>query len=90
MFQTILSTILVYISTSIDYLFILLILFSQQKSNQDRQQIYLGQYLGTLILIVISLIIIYFVKFIPEDWMIGLLGFIPIFLGIRIFIMGEE
>lgn len=90
MFQTIFSAILVYISTSIDYLFILLILFSQQKSNQDRQQIYLGQYLGTLILIVISLIIIYFVKFIPEDWMIGLLGFIPIFLGIRIFIMGEE
>ncbi len=29
-------------------------------------------------------------NFIPQDWIIGLLGLIPIFLGIRVALVGEE
>lgn len=90
MLQTILTALGVYISTSIDYLFILLILFTQLNKPSQKAHIYAGQYLGTGLLVVISLFAAFVVSFIPEEWMIGLLGFIPIFLGIRFAIVGEE
>lgn len=37
-----------------------------------------------------SLVIAYLVHFVPEDWMIGLLGLIPLYLGIRYLVKGEE
>ncbi len=90
MLQTIFSAIAVYISTSIDYLFILLIIFSQAYTQKGLRQIYFGQYLGTGILVAISLFAAYVLNFIPQDWMIGLLGLIPIYLGIRVAMGGEE
>jgi cadmium resistance transport/sequestration family protein len=88
--QTIISAIAVYISTSIDYLFILLIIFSQSQTKKGLRQIYLGQYLGTGILVAVSLFAAYVLNFIPQDWIIGLLGLIPIYLGIRVAMVGEE
>lgn len=90
MLQTIFSAIAVYISTSIDYLFILLIIFSQSQTKRGLRQIYLGQYLGTGILVAISLFVAYVLNYIPQDWIIGLLGLIPIYLGIRVAMGGEE
>ncbi len=87
--QTILSAIGVYISTSIDYLVILIILFAQGSQNKQKWHIYAGQYLGTGLLVGASLVATYVVKFVPETWMIGLLGLIPIYLGIRLAIFGE-
>ncbi|WP_225743240.1 CadD family cadmium resistance transporter [Marinilactibacillus sp. Marseille-P9653] len=90
MLQSIISAIAVYISTSIDYLFILLIIFSQSHTKKGLRQIYLGQYLGTGILVAVSLFAAYVLNFIPQDWIIGLLGLIPIYLGIRVAMVGEE
>lgn len=90
MIQTILSALAVYISTSIDYLFILMIIFSQAHTKKGLQHIYWGQYLGTGILVAVSLLIAYVLNYIPQDWILGFLGLIPIFLGIRIAIKGEE
>lgn len=90
MLQSIFSAIAVYISTSIDYLFILLIIFSQSHTKKGLRQIFLGQYLGTGILVAVSLFAAYVLNFIPQDWIIGLLGLIPIFLGIRVALVGEE
>ena len=42
--QTIISAIGVYISTSIDYLIILFILFAQLSQNKQKWHIYAGQY----------------------------------------------
>lgn len=88
--QSIFSAIAVYISTSIDYLFILLIIFSQSHTKKGLRQIFWGQYLGTGILVAVSLFAAYVLNFIPQDWIIGLLGLIPIFLGIRVALVGEE
>lgn len=90
MTQTILSAIAVYISTSIDYLFILMIIFSQSYTRKGLFQIYGGQYIGTGILVVASLFAAYVLNFIPQDWLIGLLGLIPIFLGVRIALLKES
>jgi len=87
--QTIISAIGVYISTSIDYLIILIILFAQLSQNKQKWHIYAGQYLGTSLLVGASLVAAYVVNFVPEPWMVGLLGLIPISLGIRFAIVGE-
>lgn len=87
--QTIISAIGVYISTSIDYLIILIILFAQLSQNKQKWHIYAGQYLGTGLLVEVSLFAAYVVNFVPEAWMVGLLGLIPIYLGIRFAIVGE-
>lgn len=88
--QTIISAIGVYISTSIDYLIILIILFAQLSQNKQKWYIYAGQYLGTGLLVGASLVAAYVVNFVPEEWMVGLLGLIPIYLGIRFAIVGED
>lgn len=88
--QTIIFAIGVYISTSIDYLIILIILFAQLSQNKQKWHIYAGQYLGTGLLVGASLVAAYVVNFVPEEWMVGLLGLIPIYLGIRFAILGED
>ncbi|HEW3316228.1 TPA: CadD family cadmium resistance transporter [Streptococcus pneumoniae] len=88
--QTIISAIGGYISTSIDYLIILIILFAQLSQNKQKWHIYAGQYLGTGLLVGASLVAAYVVNFVPEEWMVGLLGLIPIYLGIRFAIVGED
>ena len=87
--QTIISAVGVYISTSIDYLIILIILFAQLSQNKQKWHIYAGQYLETGLLVGASLVAAYVVNFVPEPWMVGLLGLIPIYLGIRFAIVGE-
>ncbi|GBD58728.1 CadD family cadmium resistance transporter [Tetragenococcus halophilus] len=90
MLQSIISAIAVYISTSIDYLFILLIIFSQAHSQKGIRHIFWGQYLGTGILVAVSLFAAYVLNFVPQDWIIGLLGLIPIYLGVRVAMGAEE
>ena len=41
-------------------------------------------------MVAVSLFAAYVLNFIPQDWIIGLLGLIPIFLGIRVAFVGEE
>lgn len=90
MLQTSLSALAVFISTSIDYLFILVIIFSQSYSTKGIRHIYLGQYLGTGLLVFVSLIAAFVFNLVPQDWLVGLLGLIPIYLGIHFALAGEE
>ncbi len=87
--ETIVSAFLVFVSTSIDYLVILTILFASQ-GKKGLKSIYAGQYLGTGLLVLVSLIAAYFLNFIPQDWIIGLLGLIPLGLGIRSIFVDED
>lgn len=87
--QTLISALLVFISTSIDYLVVLIILFANQ-GTRGIKSIYIGQYLGTGILVGVSLIAAYFLNYIPQDLMIGFLGLIPLGLGIRSIFVDED
>ena len=70
-----------FCATNIDDLAILLLLFSQKKPSFRYQQILLGQYLGFMGLVFTSLPGFLGRLIIPQNW-IGLLGFIPIILGL--------
>ncbi|WP_313552491.1 CadD family cadmium resistance transporter [Aerococcus sp.] len=87
--EIIISSMLVFISTSIDYLVVLTILFSTVNTGKQRS-IYIGQYIGTGLLVGFSLIAAYFLNFIPQDWVIGLLGLLPLILGIRAIFIDED
>ncbi|WP_082617862.1 CadD family cadmium resistance transporter [Lactobacillus selangorensis] len=89
MLETILTSAVLYASTAIDLLVILMLLFSQHSSKQERRQIYLGQYIGSYTLIGISLIFAFILHYVPEKWLLGLLGLIPIYFGIKA-VLGSE
>lgn len=66
--------------TNSDDLLLLSIYFS--RPDIKRMNIVLGQYTGILALIILSLTGILLNNLLPEQW-IGLLGLIPLFLGLR-------
>src|SRR5699024_2416832 len=79
-----------YVKTGIDYLVILILLFSQIKKDQVKH-VWIGQYIGTAIIIGVSLLVALGVaNLIPQQWIIGLLGLLPLYLGVKIWIKGEE
>lgn len=83
MLPIILSASLIFISTSIDYLMLFIVLFSKIETNKEKREIYLGHYLGVLVIVLISLICTKFLQLIPKTWVIGILGLVPIYQGIR-------
>ncbi|MCM3638199.1 CadD family cadmium resistance transporter [Sporosarcina luteola] len=90
MIVTMLTAAAVYLATGIDYLIILILLFSQIKKGQAKH-IWIGQYIGTAIIIAVSLLVAFGIaNFIPQQWVIGLLGLLPLYLGIKVWIKGEE
>jgi len=71
---------LAFISTNLDDLFILMAFFAKNEFNC--RDVVVGQYIGLLSLILISSAAYLFQLFIPK-YLIGLLGFIPIIIGVK-------
>ncbi|ABA24622.1 Cadmium resistance transporter [Trichormus variabilis ATCC 29413] len=86
---TFLVAISAFVATNIDDVIILLILFSQVNSIFRCRHIVAGQYLGFIVLIIASLPGLFGGLIIPPNW-IGLLGLIPMAMGISSLVNGEE
>ena len=85
MIGNIITGIVTYVSTSIDDLLVSAIFFAQSNSKRDNIRIITGKYLGTGLLVAIGCLGAFGLKFIPTQY-IGLIGFIPIVLGIKEFL----
>jgi len=82
--QTIVFTaVLIFISTSIDDLVLLLLFQAQAEKGKELLSILGGQFVGIGALVVISLFGAYFATRLLEGWAVGLLGLLPLFLGIK-------
>ncbi|AOF49783.1 CadD family cadmium resistance transporter [Tetragenococcus halophilus] len=90
MIQTIVTAAILYIATALDLLVILLMFFARAKTRKEYRDIYIGQYVGSVALIVISLFFAFVLNYVPEKWILGLLGLIPIYLGIKVAIYGDS
>ena len=90
MIQTIVTAAILYIVTALDLLVILLMFFARAKTRKEYRDIYIGQYVGSVTLIVISLFFAFVLNYVPEKWILGLLGLIPIYLGIKVAIYGDS
>lgn len=89
MVKTILTGVTAYISTGLDYLIILMVIFGRVK-HQDRWLVLAGDFVGTIVLVGSSLAIAFFLGFVPAPWLLGLLGIIPIYLGLKLWIQGDD
>lgn len=90
MIKTIITGIVLYASTAIDLLVILMLLFSKYRSTKHKQQIYIGQFLGSYTLIAISLFFALVLHYVPAKWILGFLGLIPIGFGIKYILSDED
>lgn len=67
-----------------------MVIFSQTKTRRNRLSVYWGDLLGTTILVIIALVLAFVLHFIPSGWLLGLLGLIPIWMGIKLTLGGGE
>lgn len=89
MLGTIFTAIAIFIATGIDEMFVLTILFAQAQKKKAVGAVYIGQQIAMIALLGISILGVFGLTFITEKW-IGLLGLVPIILGIRMLINGDE
>lgn len=87
MIKDILTGVTAYISTSIDYLIVLMVVFAMVPKNK-RILVYFGDIVGTTVLVSASLMIALVLKSVPDEWILGLLGLIPIAMGIKLIVAG--
>ena len=90
MIQNIVTSIILYSGTAVDLLIILMLFFAKRKSRKDIINIYLGQFLGSVSLIFLSLLFAFVLNYIPSKEILGLLGLIPIFLGFKVLLLGDS
>ena len=90
MIQNVVTSIILYSGTTVDLLIILMLFFAKRKSRKDIINIYLGQFLGSVSLILLSLLFAFVLNYIPSKEILGLLGLIPIFLGLKVLLLGDS
>ena len=90
MVQNVVTSIILYSGTAVDLLIILMLFFAKRKSRKDIINIYLGQFLGSVSLILLSLLFAFVLDYIPSKEILGLLGLIPIFLGLKVLLLGDS
>ncbi|RYE45553.1 MAG: quaternary ammonium transporter, partial [Sphingobacteriales bacterium] len=81
--ELILTSIVVFASTNIDDIFVLMLFFGNQ--SYSTKAVIAGQYIGISTLVLLSLIGSLLNHFVDERY-IGLLGFLPLYLGIKVLI----
>ena len=90
MIHNVVTSIILYSGTAVDLLIILMLFFAKRKSRKDIINIYLGQFLGSVSLILLSLLFAFILNYIPSKEILGLLGLIPIFLGLKVLLLGDS
>lgn len=90
MIHNVVTSIILYSGTAVDLLIILMLFFAKRKSRKDIINIYLGQFLGSVSLILLSLLFAFVLHYIPSKEILGLLGLIPIFLGLKVLFLGDS
>jgi cadmium resistance protein CadD (predicted permease) len=81
------SAVGVFVGTDIDDLVVLTALFGSRRVGQ--RQIVVGQYVGIGVLVAISAVVAAGLLIVPDRW-VGLFGIVPLALGIRGLMRGEE
>ncbi len=84
-----LAGITAFVATNIDDIIILLLFFTQVDAKFRRRHIVFGQYLGFTLLIIASLPGFFGGLVVPHEW-IGLLGLLPIAIGLKQLVDRQE
>lgn len=85
MISTVIMAFVSFVSTNIDDIVILMLLFSQTNNIMKINHVVIGQYLGIGVLTMVSIIGALGVSVVPDEY-VGLLGLVPIYLGIKAYV----
>lgn len=85
----IITATLTFAATNIDDIFVLMLFYSQTDKTFHRWHVVAGQYLGFTALVLISLLGFLGGLIVPREW-IGLLGLLPIIIGVRHWLNGNK
>ena len=85
MISTVIMAFVSFISTNIDDIVILMLFFSQTNDIMKIHHVVIGQYLGISVLTIVSIIGALGVSVVPDEY-VGLLGLVPIYLGIKAYV----
>lgn len=88
MLTSVLTAAVAYISTNIDDIFVLMILLAQ-PSKAEKGKIAAGHFLGVGLVTAISMLGAFGLQSLPLKF-VGLLGFVPIFLGVKSWFDGKK
>ena len=80
--QAVIAGVTSFVATNIDDILILMIFFAQVNATFRPKHIFAGQYFGFMVLVVMSLPGFFGGMVLPKAW-IGLLGLLPIAIGIK-------
>jgi cadmium resistance transport/sequestration family protein len=90
MLKIIITALVTYVATSVDEIPVLFMLYTKQSNKGRAKTITLSYFLGTFILIGLGLLGALGLGFIPQRWIIGLFGLVPLVIGIKVLINGED
>ena len=82
MIEVVIASIMCFIATTSDDLFLDMLFFVQATTRKQVQSIFCGKYIGIGILVLLSCLGAYGLQFVSERY-IGFLGLIPIAIGIK-------
>ena len=82
MISIVTTSIVSFISTNIDNIFVMMVLYARVDETFKKKYVVIGQYLAIGILTAISLSAAFGLNFVPQKY-VGLLGFIAIALGVK-------
>lgn len=90
MIKTSFISVLTLIATSIDEIPVLFMLYKKAGTQGKKKIITLGYYLGTFMLVALAMLSGLGLGFAFPKWILGLAGLVPLVLGLKILIFGEE
>ncbi len=82
MIEVVIASMMCFIATTIDDLFLDMLFFAQATTRKQVQSIFAGKYVAIGILVLLSCLGAYGLQFVPEQY-IGFLGLIPIVIGMK-------
>jgi cadmium resistance transport/sequestration family protein len=89
MIETVLASVVVFVATSVDELVVLTTIFAYAERRKAVAQVYAGQLISQALILTISVLAAFGIETISQKG-IGLLGVLPIVLGIRILLGGDD
>ena len=89
MIAIVLSAVVAYAATNIDDILLLTVLLAGASEKRNKTAIVIGQYLGIFLLFAVSIIGALGARILPTEY-VGLLGIVPILLGLRALIFFEK
>lgn len=90
MIHSLVTALVTYLATSVDEIPVLFLLYSRSDHRGKAKTITAGYFIGTGLLIFAGLAGALGVGQIPKTWIIGLFGLVPLLMGIKMLLFGEE